>query len=373
MSVTLTYGSSTVNSITVSVYHTYANGSRAYWDYRQSGSSTWINNGYTLVGRWTNSSYSFSGLNSGTTYEMRVRIIDGSQGSLPELGSATTSGTTTAIPPSNTATVSGTALSKSSIRVAWNTVSNASGYYVDRSTDGISWTHVRTETSTSWTDTGLIEYAMYYYRVRAYNSAGTASGTSSIGTRTLDETNPSVWNVNGEPKSKEIKITWNASDAHSGLSSFRVYRGANFVTKSATDREHTFTNLEENTTYSFYVQAFDVAGNSANSSTIQVTTLDGRPNDWVWSNSKTQGGIFNLTASEWNSFTTRINEFRVYKNLSPISFTQATKGGTFTAAMFNQAKNAIGGMAATGISDRQAEQDILASYFQTLRDRLNSL
>ena len=59
---------------------------------------------------------------------------------------------------------------------------------------------------------------------------------------------------------------------------------------------------------------------------------------------KNSGSAFNLKATEWNSFTSKINEFRDWKGLSDYSFTTAVKGNTFTAAMFNQAVTAINAM-----------------------------
>ena len=68
--------------------------------------------------------------------------------------------------------IKATAKSSSSIRVSWNKVSNADGYYIYRATskDG-SYSRVkkiRDSSATSWTNTGLKSGKYYYYRVRAY-------------------------------------------------------------------------------------------------------------------------------------------------------------------------------------------------------------
>lgn len=73
-------------------------------------------------------------------------------------------------------------------------------------------------------------------------------------------------------------------------------------------------------------------------------TVSSRPTSFSWTYAKSSGSTFNLKATEWNSFTSKINEFREWKTLSDYSFTTAVKGNTFTAAMFNQAVNAINAM-----------------------------
>lgn len=211
----------------------------------------------------------------------------------------------------------------------------------------------------------------YTLQGEAYTNAWYGVSSTTGSTSACPVPSPSVWGLSSSSvTSTSISISWSASNT----SSFRAYIGSAYNTiSSGSTRSHTFSNLTPNTTYNIYVVAYNSTGDSDTSSTISVTTLTNRPTNWSWSTSKTSGGNFNLTATEWNSFTTRINEFRVYKGLSTASFTTAFSGNNFTATMFNQAKNAIGGMNATGITDRSAGQDVLASHLNTLRDKLNEL
>jgi fibronectin type 3 domain-containing protein len=70
--------------------------------------------------------------------------------------------------------VKAVALSSNSIRVSWNPVSGASGYYVSRSTGVSPFYMAGTTSATSYTDTGtgtgLIADRTYFYKVTAYDS-----------------------------------------------------------------------------------------------------------------------------------------------------------------------------------------------------------
>ncbi|MGO4887058.1 fibronectin type III domain-containing protein [Anaerobacillus sp. MEB173] len=386
MSVTLTYIRSTSSSVTVEARHTYSSGSRAYWDYRVTGTTSWLNRGYTLLSPSTYQQYEFTSLQSSTSYEFRVRIVDGSKADLPVLGSATTSGSTTASaqPPSSPSWVSASAISKSRVDMSWGTSSGATGYhvYVDN-------VYKASTTSTNYSVTGLSEYTQYKFSVVAYNSAGD-SGENFVHERTLDETAPSIWNVQGTSRSTEIDVTWDASDSHSGLSYFRVYRSVGGSTSyntvnSGSARSYTMTSLTENTTYTVWVRAYDGAGNYTDSSSKTITTLSGRPSNWAWSTSKTSGGNFNLTATEWNNFQNRINEFRKWKSLSEYQynsygsytetsqFTRGSSGQNYMAYQFNQCRNAINSMIDTGTTFKYSGDTVTASDLNTLRDKLNSL
>jgi hypothetical protein len=83
----------------------------------------------------------------------------------------TTSGATPAAPSNLTAT----AAVADQINLGWtDNSSNESGFLVERSTDNVNFTQIASLGSnvTSYSDTGLTTGTTYYYRVRAYNSAG---------------------------------------------------------------------------------------------------------------------------------------------------------------------------------------------------------
>ncbi|MBR5235750.1 MAG: hypothetical protein IKW06_00020 [Clostridia bacterium] len=149
--------------------------------------------------------------------------------------------------------------------------------------------------------------------------------------------------------------------------------------RSATTRYNSsgtidLTFLESGTSYSIRLVSADYDNTSEYSSWKSITTPS-RPSNFSWTYSKVQGGAFNLTATEWNNFTAKVNAFREYKYLSAYSFTYAYKGNDFTAAMYNQAVNAIKGISGYGsyLSTVSKGDTVTAAGLNLLRDELNAI
>jgi hypothetical protein len=134
--------------------------------------------------------------------------------------------------------------------------------------------------------------------------------------------------------------------------------------------------LSPGTSYNFRAYALVTSGKwYAAGSSVYVTTDMPRPSNWSWWYSKVSGGSFNLTASEWNSFTDRINQFRAYKNIGNYGFTSAFTGNQIYAYMYNQAIYAIDSMnPPTSTPSTVSPGDNITAYgFNRLRDSLNSI
>jgi len=75
------------------------------------------------------------------------------------------------------------------------------------------------------------------------------------------------------PTTSSIQLSWNASSDNIGVDGYNVYMDGNLLGTVAGTGANV-TGLAENTTYSFYVRAYDAAGNvSAASNTDSETTL----------------------------------------------------------------------------------------------------
>lgn len=100
-----------------------------------------------------------------------------------------------------------------------------------------------------------------------------------------------------------------------------------------------------------------------------------RPSNWSWSTTPVRGNTMRLTASDWNSFCRRINEFRDYKGLGAYSFTTVYSGRTMTASQANEARTAINAISGHGTlpSSAVSGSTVTASFFTQLASALNSI
>jgi hypothetical protein len=114
-----------------------------------------------------------------------------------------------------------------------------------------------------------------------------------------------------------------------------------------------------------------------------------RPSTWQWSRSGyslySGGGVYgtvtngtNVTAyiipaTEWNNFTTRINQFRTYKGYSTAGFTIVARDTLFDETIMNQAINAINPMCNYPMTTASDKSGLYASYFTVMEYYLSIL
>jgi fibronectin type 3 domain-containing protein len=141
--------------------------------------------------------------------------------------------------------------------------------------------------STNWTNTGLTQNTVYGYLVRAYDAAGNPPATTyTIYPTTLSsDTQPPVMSSSLSASAvspSQINLTWSPATDNVGVTSYRVYRCSGVgctpnssVASGITGTSYSNTGLTANTSYSYYVTAFDAAGNQSNppSNTASATTL----------------------------------------------------------------------------------------------------
>ncbi len=168
-------------------------------------------------------SYNVTGLKTGTTYTYVVAAVySGGTSSNPSNEASTTptntsSGTPpTSTPPSTnpppqTISVSNppigltaTAVSSTKINLSWAAPSNnggslVTGYKIERKvSQGPYFVLANTDSSTTYSDTGVIQGTTYTYRVSAINSIGTSNPSNEVSSTTFVETPPpqnSILNV----------------------------------------------------------------------------------------------------------------------------------------------------------------------------------
>jgi len=229
----------------------------------------------------SNTNYSATNLLASTSYCFTVAAYDkasnvsaqGSQGCV----------TTLAAPPAAPSALQAATVSDTQINLAWvDTSVNESGFDIESAPAASgSWTQIGSVGAgvTNYTVTGLAALTPYYFRVRAYNSAGNSTYSGIANSTTLfvpDVTAPTMPSVvtATAASSSQINLVWNpATDVGgSGMAGYQVYENGTKIA-TVTAASYMVTGLSASTQYCFTIAAYDNAGNiSAQSSPACATT-----------------------------------------------------------------------------------------------------
>jgi hypothetical protein len=168
----------------------------------------------------------------------------------------------------------------------WSSVSGATGYLLDVSTSSSftsylsGYQNLDVGNTISRSVTGLSANTTYYYRVRAYNSAGT-SGNSNVVTVTTLPNPPSAPTANAATNVTSSGFTANWSSI-SGASGYRLDVSTNRSFTSYVSgyqnldvgnvTRWSVTGLSVNTAYYYRVCAYNTGGVSSTSNVIHVKT-----------------------------------------------------------------------------------------------------
>ena len=287
---TLTVGAKTETSITVS-WNTIAHADRYSLSYKPSSETAWTN-----VNVGTNASYTITGLENNTQYDLRLKAIgDGvNYKSVYSPVIQETTGASSA--PSGpialeTPVLTVTDKTETSIAVSWNAVEHADRYSLSYKTaNATTWTNVNVGTSASYTITGLVNNTQYDIRLKAvgdgvnYKSVYSSiiketTGASSAPTGPISLVQP-VLTVTGKT-GVTISVKWNAV-AHAERYSvgYKLASETEWTNVSAgTSTSYTITGLELNTKYDLRVKAIGDGVNykSVYSPIVQETTTPTPP------------------------------------------------------------------------------------------------
>ena len=177
-------------------------------------------------------------------------------------------------------------------------------------------------------------------------------------------------------------VTWTGG-ANLETFTVKIKEGTSVVRTEVTlNRSFTFSNLDPYTTYTACVSGCERQYNCTSEVCSAPFTTDNTVEAWQWSITIEPGEpVYNTTragtavtayiipATEWNQFTSRINELRALYGRTSYSFTTATSGMNFTPAIVNEAV-----MALNGIYDElpvASGEDVQAQHLKMIRDKFN--
>jgi chitodextrinase len=237
-----------------------------------------IYRGATQVGTTTLLTLTNSSLSSGTSYSYTIEAYD-SAGNRSARSATTSTSTLTVDVTSPTApgTPTFSGVTASSINLTWSSSTDAigvSGYRIYR---GAS--QVGTSTYATFADSELSASTAYSYTMEAYDATGNRSARSATtSTTTLAASDVTAPTTPGTIAFSDVSYTsitlrWSSSTDAVGVSGYRIYRGSSQVGTS-TLALFTNTGLSTSTSYSYTVEAYDIAGNrSARNATTSTSTL----------------------------------------------------------------------------------------------------
>jgi len=266
------------------------------------------------------------------TYQYRVFAFNDTD------QSANSNAVNIAVTPATPGGLTATSVSSSRIDLTWGDVSGESGYVIERSVNGTTWSTVTTTTSdvTSYSDTGLVAGTKYFYRIRANSSVGASANATAVNatTRTTQpalsvtvvssaQINLSWTNVLGETGYRLERSTDNSTWSTLGIAGVNVVTYAN-------------TGLNAGTVYYYRVVAVDAGGDSA-AGTANGTTLVGMPSgvtatavstteiDVSWANQVAETGYRverSLDERNWILVTTTAADVTSYANTGLVGGTR---------------------------------------------------
>jgi titin len=182
--------------------------------------------------------------------------------------------------PAAPASASATALSATSIRVAWTDESTSEqGFKVERSTDGSNWQIVgyAVANASAWTNSNLAAGTTYSYRVFAYDGTATSAYSNVATASTLVPPAAPSDATAAALSATSIRVTW--TDNTTTEQGFKVERSLDGVAWQvagyATANGTSWTNysLGAGTTYHYRVFAYDGPAASNLSNTTMATTF----------------------------------------------------------------------------------------------------
>jgi hypothetical protein len=164
------------------------------------------------------------------------------------------------------------------VALTWTTVANATNYNVKRSLiSGGPYNIISSPSSTSFTDTNVINGTNYYYVVSAVNTGGEGPNSAEVSATPLPPPAPTIVTVvanYSSPMYGTVSLTWSTIQ---GAISYKVKRStstneSSFTTIISTpSTSYTDTKALNGSTYYYMVSAVNPGGEGANSAEVSAT------------------------------------------------------------------------------------------------------
>ena len=188
-----------------------------------------------------------------------------------------------ATPPAAPTALAAAAASSTQINLSWtDNSSDETGFKVERSTDGVSFTQVGTTAAgvRTYSATGLAASTSYTFRVRAYNANGDSAYSNTAGATTqAAATIPPVPVISGTASRRLATLTWTNVTGEAGYrlsratynTSTRACGSFSLIKTLGTDVTSTTDTRSSGGTFCYAVQSYNSVGTSARSNTLVLS------------------------------------------------------------------------------------------------------
>jgi chitodextrinase len=220
-------------------------------------------------------SYTDNTVSANTTYSYTIKAYDtaGNVSNASDPATVTTPPPPDTTPPAKPTGLTAEATAYYQVDLSWNANAepDLAGYFVFR--DGVLRADV---TGTSWTDNSVAGNTTYTYTVKAYDTSNNVSVVSDPAVVTTpdspDTTPPDrpTGLVATATAYNQVQLSWNPN-TEEDLAGYRVYRNGQFL-GSVAATEYADNAVSAETSYTYEVRAYDMAGNESAGATINVTT-----------------------------------------------------------------------------------------------------
>jgi len=242
--------------------------------------STTTGGPYTQIAGTASTSFTDTGVTNGTKYFYVVSAYNSAGQSANSAEASATPTASVAIPPVPSSLQA--AAGDAQVSLTWSASTGATSYNVKRATtSGGPYATVGSPTTTSFTNTGLVDGTKYFYVVAAVNTAGESANSAEVNATPAAPVTPPAApaGLTAIPGNAQVNLSWMAS---AGATSYHVKRGTTSggpYTQVAAPTVTTFTDtsLTNGTTYYYVVSALNAAGESGNSTQASATPAAAAP------------------------------------------------------------------------------------------------
>lgn len=214
-------------------------------------------------------SYNVTGLNPSTEYTFKVEAVDGGNNTAAGPSTKVKTVDTTAPTWSVTNTAKTSNVTENSATVSWDKAKDNVGVTAYRIYKNDVLAATVDGNTTSYNAIGLNPYTAYVFKIEAVDVSNNVSTTTLTAKVNVFDTAAPTWSASSSVKASKITensltLTWNGASDNVSVESYKIYKDGTVIgTVDGNTTSYDVTGLNQNTEYTFKVEAVDGGDNSS--------------------------------------------------------------------------------------------------------------